>query len=92
MPSSLPLLIRPETPADVQPIFDLTASAFATFAISGHTEQYVIEVLRAAAAWSDILAIMRALASSIQQGWVCRGCQRKPSSRWRSTETKRAER
>ncbi len=44
------LQIRPETAADAQVITDLTAVAFATLAISEHTEQYIVEALRAAGA------------------------------------------
>jgi putative acetyltransferase len=42
------IIIRDETPADVAAITDLTVAAFATLEISQHTEQFVIEALRAA--------------------------------------------
>lgn len=42
------IIIRPETAADVDAIRDVTVSAFETMAISGHTEQFIIEALRAA--------------------------------------------
>lgn len=49
---SSPLLIRPETPSDIQAIHDLTAAAFASMEISDHTEQFVIDALREAGALS----------------------------------------
>lgn len=42
--------IRNETPADEQAIADVTAAAFETLEISGHTEQYIVQALRAAKA------------------------------------------
>ncbi len=42
--------VRPETPADVSVITDLTVAAFRTLAISNHTEQFIITALRAAGA------------------------------------------
>lgn len=42
------LAIRPETDDDVAAIRDVTIAAFNTLAISRHTEQFVIDVLRAA--------------------------------------------
>ncbi|AOS84847.1 GNAT family N-acetyltransferase [Chlorobaculum limnaeum] len=44
------IVIRPETPADAAAISDVTVAAFATLEISQHTEQFVIEALRAAGA------------------------------------------
>lgn len=44
------VVIRPETDADVDAIRDVTVAAFAALAISEHTEQFVIEALRAARA------------------------------------------
>lgn len=44
------LLIRDEKPTDYQAISTLTAAAFETMEISNHTEQYVIDALRAAGA------------------------------------------
>jgi len=44
------LVIRPETEADVGAIRDVTVAAFRTLAISGHTEQFVIDALRTAKA------------------------------------------
>ncbi|MDP2109558.1 MAG: N-acetyltransferase [Thiobacillus sp.] len=41
------LLIRNETGADVSTITEVTVAAFKTLAISNHTEQFVIEALRA---------------------------------------------
>jgi putative acetyltransferase len=41
-------IIRHETPADVDAIAEVTAAAFATLAVSQHTEQYVIRALREA--------------------------------------------
>ena len=42
--------IRDETEADVGDITDVTVAAFATMEISNHTEQFIIEALRAAKA------------------------------------------
>ncbi len=42
------IVIRGETDADVDAIRDVTVSAFQTLEISGHTEQFIIEALRAA--------------------------------------------
>jgi putative acetyltransferase len=42
--------IRPETNADVGAISDVTLAAFATLTISGHTEHFIVEALRAAGA------------------------------------------
>lgn len=42
--------IRDETPADFGAITDVTIAAFAALEISGHTEQFIIEALRAAGA------------------------------------------
>lgn len=46
------LVIRTETDADAQPIHDVTVAAFETLEISRHTEQFIIEALRAAKALS----------------------------------------
>jgi putative acetyltransferase len=42
------IVIRSETDADVGAIRDVTVSAFKTLAISSHTEQFIIDALRAA--------------------------------------------
>jgi len=42
------LLIRNETPGDVGAITEVTVAAFKNLAISRHTEQFVVEALRAA--------------------------------------------
>jgi putative acetyltransferase len=42
--------IRDETEADVGVITDVTVAAFATMEISNHTEQFIVEALRAAGA------------------------------------------
>ncbi len=42
------IVIRPERDADVGAIEDVTVSAFKTLEISRHTEQFIIEALRAA--------------------------------------------
>jgi putative acetyltransferase len=42
--------IRPETPADVNDIAEVTEAAFRTLEISIHTEQFIISALRAAKA------------------------------------------
>ncbi len=44
------LLIRSETPADIPAIFALTEAAFASLEISSHTEQFIVDALRAAGA------------------------------------------
>lgn len=46
------IVIRPETAADADAIREVTVAAFKTLAISKHTEQFVIEALRAAHALS----------------------------------------
>lgn len=42
------IIVRPETAGDVEAIAGVSAAAFSTPAISRHTEQFVIEALRAA--------------------------------------------
>jgi putative acetyltransferase len=42
------ILIRNETSADIAVISEVTAAAFETMAISDHTEQFIVEALRAA--------------------------------------------
>ncbi len=44
------IVIRDETKADVAVITEVTAAAFETMQISNHTEQFIIEALRAAKA------------------------------------------
>ncbi|HKK48263.1 MAG TPA: N-acetyltransferase, partial [Alkalispirochaeta sp.] len=44
------LVIRNETPDDVDAITEVTIAAFKTMPISRHTEQFIIEELRAAKA------------------------------------------
>jgi putative acetyltransferase len=44
------MIIRNETPSDYDAITRVTAEAFLTLAISGHTEQFIIQALRAAGA------------------------------------------
>ena len=44
------IVIRNETDADITAIREVTVAAFKTLEISGHTEQFVIEALRAAKA------------------------------------------
>lgn len=44
------ILIRDETPDDTAAISEVTAAAFASMEISSHTEQYIVEALRAAQA------------------------------------------
>jgi putative acetyltransferase len=44
------ILIRSETDADISPITEVTVAAFETLEISNHTEQFIIEALRAARA------------------------------------------
>lgn len=54
-----PVTIRPETPADVEAIAVVTKAAFATMAISEHTEQYIVEALRATGALTVSLVAER---------------------------------
>ena len=44
------IIIRNETNADIEAITEVTAAAFKTLEISNHTEQFIIEALRAAKA------------------------------------------
>jgi len=44
------IVIRSETDADASAISEVTVAAFKTLAISNHTEQFIIEALRAAKA------------------------------------------
>lgn len=44
------IALRPETPADIPAIFALTEEAFRTLEISDHTEQFIVDRLRAAGA------------------------------------------
>lgn len=43
-------VIRPERSADIAAITEVTEAAFATLAISSHTEQFIVDALRAAGA------------------------------------------
>jgi putative acetyltransferase len=45
---SLKLIIRKESDADVTAITDVTVAAFKSLEVSGHSEQFIIEALRAA--------------------------------------------
>lgn len=49
-PASSKIAIRDETDADVDAITEVTSAAFETLATSHHTEQFIIEALRAAKA------------------------------------------
>jgi putative acetyltransferase len=51
-PMNPPITIRPEAPADIDAIHDVTVAAFATLEISGHTEQFIVAALRAVKALS----------------------------------------
>jgi putative acetyltransferase len=53
-------VVRPETAADAAAITDVTVAAFETLAISGHTEQFIVEALRAAHALTLSLVAERA--------------------------------
>ena len=53
------LVIREETAADVNAIRDVTAAAFATLEISQHTEQFIVDALRAARALTVSLVAER---------------------------------
>ncbi len=54
-----PMIIRPETPADTRAIAEVTLAAFAALEISDHTEQYIVEALRAAGALTVSLVAER---------------------------------
>ena len=45
---NLEIVIRTETSADIDAITEVTIAAFAALEISNHTEQFMIEALRAA--------------------------------------------
>jgi putative acetyltransferase len=51
------ITIRSETDSDVSAIGDVTATAFKTLEISNHTEQFIIEALRAAKALAVSLVV-----------------------------------
>jgi len=53
------IVIRDEVDADVAVIADVTVAAFKTLAISNHTEQFIIEALRAAKALTVSLVAER---------------------------------
>ncbi|MFI9654399.1 N-acetyltransferase [Guyparkeria sp. GHLCS8-2] len=53
------ITIRSESPGDVDAITEVTEAAFATLKVSGHTEQYIIDALRAAGALSVSLVAER---------------------------------
>ena len=42
-----PVVIRPEQPADIEAIYDLTRRAFAPMSFSDQTEHYIVNALRA---------------------------------------------
>ena len=44
------IIIRGETPGDARAIAEITVAAFYTLAVSDHTEQFIVEALRAAGA------------------------------------------
>jgi len=46
----MPFALRDEIPADADAIADVTLAAFATLAVSRHTEQFIVAALRAAKA------------------------------------------
>ncbi len=50
MPMDMKITIRNESDADVRVIREVTAAAFETLEISNHTEQFIVEALRAAGA------------------------------------------
>jgi len=54
-----PVVIRPETPADREAIAEVTRAAFADLEVSDHTEQYIVDALRAAGALSVSLVAER---------------------------------
>jgi len=56
-PTNQGLVIRDETDADIGAITDVTIAAFETLQISNHTEQFIIEALRAAKALTVSLVV-----------------------------------
>ena len=54
-----PIFIRSETVDDIGAIREVTVAAFATLAISSHTEQFIVEALRAAGALALSLVALR---------------------------------
>jgi hypothetical protein len=66
------LVIRSETKADSGVIGEVTAAAFATLEISGHTEQFIIEALRFAGAL--------ALSPRVAVSWGIRSTTRSSDS------------
>lgn len=54
------LIVRDETSADYDAITAVTIAAFATLEISGHTEQFIVDALRAAQALTVSLVALRA--------------------------------
>ncbi len=54
-----PVTIHAETPADIEAISAVTKAAFATMEISDHTEEYIVEALRAAGALAVSLVAVR---------------------------------
>lgn len=51
-PGDMTLILRPEGPADVAAIHELTAAAFLHAAHTQHTEQFIVDALRSAGALS----------------------------------------
>ncbi|HOO78455.1 MAG TPA: N-acetyltransferase [bacterium] len=49
------IVIRDETPVDAGAITDVTRAAFSTLEVSRHTEQFIVEALRAARALTESL-------------------------------------
>jgi len=52
------IVIRSETEADARAIGEVTAAAFETLEISNHTEQFIVEAVRAAGALAVSLSCL----------------------------------
>ena len=65
------LILRNETPADIQAIGEVTEAAFNTLEISDHTEQFIVEALRAAGALTlSLVAELDGVRAYIEGGDV----------------------
>jgi putative acetyltransferase len=62
------ITLRPESPADIDAIRDVTVAAFATLEISGHTEQFIVAALRAAKALT--VSLVAEIDGRVPQGRV----------------------
>ena len=61
----MPIIIRPETPADYARIYEVTEAAFRDLPISDHTEQHLVNRLRNSAAYIPQLALVAELEGEV---------------------------